>query len=108
MDEEKEGEKISSLIVARTTKALKKLRRRESQRTETHIKMEAVENSRKNMVLTFLFNYSARIRREVELPVHYPFAQHQRRWQAENHVRLDQDQGCWSSLLQLGLQKGRC
>jgi hypothetical protein len=58
--------------------------------------------------LTLFMIYSARNRREVKLPVHYSFAQHQRRWQTEDYVRLDQDQGCWSSLLQLGLQEGRC
>ncbi|KAK3075319.1 hypothetical protein LTS18_014061, partial [Coniosporium uncinatum] len=46
--------------------------------------------------------------REVELPVHPASVEHQRRWQAEGHVRLDEDQGCWTSLQQLGLQEGRC
>jgi hypothetical protein len=53
-------------------------------------------------------DYSSRQRREVELPVHSPSPQYQRRWKAEDHVRLDQDQGCRAPLLQLGLQEGRC
>ena len=43
-----------------------------------------------------------------QLPVHHPFVEHKRRWKAEGHVRLDQDKGCRSPLLQLGLQEGRC
>ncbi len=35
-------------------------------------------------------------------------SEHQRRWQAEGYVRLDQDQGCRSPILQPGLQEGRC
>lgn len=50
---------------------------------------------------------SARLRREVELPVHPPSPQHQRRWQAKNHVRLNQDQGCRPPILEPGLQKSR-
>jgi len=52
--------------------------------------------------------YSARLWREVELPVHPPSSQHQRRRQAEDHVRPHQDQGGRTSLLQLGVQEGRC
>lgn len=51
---------------------------------------------------------SARLRREVELPVHPPTPQHQCRRQAEDHVRLDKNKGCRTTLLKLGLQKGRC
>lgn len=53
-------------------------------------------------------HHSARLRREVELPVHSPSSQHQRRWQAKDHVRFDQDKGCWASILQLGVQESRC
>ena len=52
--------------------------------------------------------HSSRYWRKVELPVHPSTPQHQRRWKAENHVRFNQDQGCRSSILQFGLQKGRC
>lgn len=59
--------------------------------------------------LTFIdLFYSARNRREVELPVHSATVEHQRRWKAEDYVRSDPDQGCRTSLLQLGLQEGRC
>lgn len=33
------------------------------------------------------------------IPAHPSSAEHQRRWQAQDHVRLDRDQGCWSPLL---------
>ena len=41
-------------------------------------------------------------------PVHPTSPQYERRWQAEDYVRLDEDQGCRSKILQLGLQEGRC
>jgi len=39
---------------------------------------------------------------------YFTTSQHQRRWEAKNHVRSDGDQGRRSSLLQLGVQEGRC
>ena len=53
-------------------------------------------------------HHSARYWRKVELPVHPSTAQHERRWKAKDHVRLDQDQGCRASLLESGLQESRC
>merc|ERR1712000_723780 len=50
-------------------------------------------------------HHVARLRGEDELPVHLASVEHQRRWQAKGHVRLDQDQGCRPPLLQLGLKK---
>src|SRR5215471_12991241 len=52
--------------------------------------------------------HSARVWREDELPVHPSSSRYQCRWQAEDHVRFDQDQGGWSQILQPGLQEGRC
>merc|ERR1712124_239301 len=37
-------------------------------------------------------HHVARLRGEDELPVHLASVEHQRRWQAKGHVRLDQDQ----------------
>lgn len=39
-------------------------------------------------------------------PVHLASPQYQRRWQAEDYVRLDPNQGCRSKILELGLQEG--
>ena len=50
---------------------------------------------------------SASLWREVELSVHPASPQHQRRWQAEDHVRSNQNQGCRSPLLQSRVQEGR-
>merc|ERR1711939_152465 len=52
-----------------------------------------------------LAHHVSRQRREVELPVHPSSSQHQRRWQTEDHVRPDPDQGCRSPLLQDYWQK---
>lgn len=66
------------------------------------------EDTLGEVIRIMLIPCSSRVGREVELPVHPSTSQHQRRWQAEDHVRLDQNQGCRSSLLQLGLQESRC
>ena len=52
--------------------------------------------------------HSSRNGREEQLPIHPPSPQHKRRWQAESHVRPDEDQGCRTSLLESGVQEGRC
>jgi len=44
----------------------------------------------------------------LSLPTaHSSFAEHQRRWKAKDHVRVNGDQGCWSSLFKLSMQEGR-
>jgi hypothetical protein len=41
------------------------------------------------------------------LPAYPAFAEHQRGWEAEDHVRHDLNQGCRAPLLQHRLQEGR-
>eukprot|EP00983_Pelagomonas_calceolata_P074440 1152561-Pelagomonas_calceolata.AAC.2 len=41
------------------------------------------------------------------VPAHSASAQHQRRWQAQGHVRHDRHPGYWAPLLQRGVQEGR-
>jgi hypothetical protein len=55
-----------------------------------------------------LNHVSRRSRGTHPVPAHSASAEHERGRQAQDHVRPHGNQGCWSSLLQPGLQEGRC